>query len=64
MDKPVNKCMDCKARRVGCHTDCKDYIEYTEQYAAYKDWLNSNRKVKRLAEARPWYRDKLTRGRK
>lgn len=45
------KCIDCKNRYVGCHDNCKNYLEYKEMSEkarmgrqedfAYKDYISN-----------------------
>lgn len=30
MNKPVAPCKDCKNRYLGCHSECKGYIQFLE----------------------------------
>ena len=64
MDKPESTCINCTKRVLGCHTDCVEYAEYKEKLAIYKVWLRKTKSIKRAAEVRPWYRERVTKGRK
>lgn len=64
MDKPESTCINCTKRVLGCHTNCVEYAEYKEKLAIYKAWLRKTKSIKRAAEVRPWYRERVTKGRK
>lgn len=37
MCKPKFTCKDCEDRHVGCHSECKSYIEQKNEYLAQKE---------------------------
>ena len=34
--KQINVCRDCKNRKIGCHAECKKYLEAKAEYEAEK----------------------------
>ena len=40
MIRPQSPCKGCKDRQLGCHTDCRAYIEFKTDSEDYKDQLS------------------------
>lgn len=64
MDKPESTCINCTKRYAGCHADCEEYAEYQAALKVYKAWLRKTKSIQRAAEIRPWYRERVKKGRK
>ena len=64
MDKPESTCINCTKRVLGCHTNCEEYENYRAKLKIYKAWLRKIKSTQRAAEIRPWYRERVTKGRK
>ncbi len=38
-------CHDCKDRFLGCHSECKEYLEWVKEVRIYKDKIKSEKKA-------------------
>lgn len=43
MIRPESPCLFCCARKLGCHTDCKEYNEFTKACKEYREHITKQK---------------------
>ncbi len=49
------KCQGCTTRHIGCHTDCKEYLETKEEYRKQTLFVQDCKHTEARSHSKKWY---------